>query len=124
MNPAEALQERVRAFIDGRITLQVLCTWLGEHVDELEASGDPEALDLAGEIWGLSSELGYGHRTMEEMRAELAACLPFRAITITGALAVTSMASVETVALAISSRLRATSAPFRREETPFTFAVA
>jgi hypothetical protein len=78
MSLALALQEEIRAYLSGRVTLDGLREWLDERMQAIE-DADDDALDgLADRAWTLFAELDYGHRDELEVRRELLASLSAR----------------------------------------------
>ena len=72
------VQNNIRAYLEGTLSLDDLEDWLAEYALALDAAGDIEAQGLSARAWRLISEYGYGHRSEESVRAELSQLLPLR----------------------------------------------
>ena len=70
----------IRSYLDGDLSLDELQDWLDAHVQATADSADPAAIELSDRAWILLSELGYGIRTDESVRAEFRQLLPSRCV--------------------------------------------
>jgi len=76
MDLAAEIQERVRAYLRGTTSLATLENSLGDLGETSSVGQEQPANHLAGRVWRLISEYGYGHRDEESMRAEFLLLLP------------------------------------------------
>lgn len=68
-------QQLVRGYIDGRVTRASVENWLARNAQAVADAHDGDMDRLFGRVSSLLAELGYGHRSEAEVRAELAAFL-------------------------------------------------
>jgi hypothetical protein len=65
----------VRGYVDGNVDRQTFQDWLDTNVQTTADSNESEAIELSDRAWILLSELGYGHRSESDVRAELKSAL-------------------------------------------------
>lgn len=78
MDLLSEIYERIAAVVDGRLTLADFRDWIADASETADDEGLESARALSGRVWRLLSEHGYGHRTDEQLRAELAALVEAR----------------------------------------------
>lgn len=72
---AGEVRERLRAFVDGSLSAHELAGWLDSVAPELHAPGAENLRRIVGQVYVVLSELGYGDRTAEGTRTEVATLL-------------------------------------------------
>lgn len=65
------VRDQIQSFIDGRLPHRELEGWLDCVSEEVHASGDPALRRLTDRAFTLLAEMGYGDRTLDEVRTEL-----------------------------------------------------
>lgn len=75
MRLADEVRAQLNAFVDGSLSAHELAGWLDSVAPELHAPGAENPRRLVGQVYVVLSELGYGDRTAESARAEVAEVL-------------------------------------------------
>lgn len=70
MRLADEVCEQIQAFIDGCLAPHELAGWLDSVADEVHVD-DSATRHLTGQAYILLAELGYGDRTIKDVREEL-----------------------------------------------------
>jgi len=68
---SDAIRERLAAYLAGRTSVADFDAWFVPATWELRPEDDPEAHDLANEIFLRLAEYGQGHRTEPDLKALL-----------------------------------------------------
>jgi hypothetical protein len=72
MSLAQELRDQIRACVESAAPLGHLRDWLSGHVPAIYDRDEPDAEELASNLWVLFSELDSGDRSEMEVRHELA----------------------------------------------------
>src|SRR4051794_38949249 len=73
MRLADEVQAEIRAFVSGRSGARELEGWLDSIAAEVHAEDDPDLRALTDRAYSVLAEVGYGDRSLEGARRELAA---------------------------------------------------
>jgi len=66
------VREQLKAFVEGRLDAHEFAGWLDSIAPELHEAGEENLRSLVGQVYVLLAELGYGDRTAESTRHEVA----------------------------------------------------
>lgn len=72
MRLAGEVHAEIQAFVSGRLGARDLEGWLDSVAAEVHAEEDPDLRALTDRTYSLLAEVGYGDRTVEDARRELA----------------------------------------------------
>src|SRR4051812_26758910 len=68
---ADEVRRQIQAFVRGSVTNRELEGWLDSVASELQEPGEESSRRLAGHVYVLLAELGYGDRTLDSVRSEV-----------------------------------------------------
>jgi hypothetical protein len=68
----DEVRAQIAAFADGSLSARELTGWLDSVAPELHSAGHEHLRRLVGEVYVVLAELGYGDRTAENARSEVA----------------------------------------------------
>jgi hypothetical protein len=68
---ADEVRGQIHAFVGGHLSARELEGWLDSVAPELHGPGEERSRHLAGQVYVLLAELGYGDRTPESARSTI-----------------------------------------------------